>query len=148
MFGIKFTFNEEKAKSVTVANEDVVTAEEAGAIVDRYQDNMIGLLKEKFKFKPANNTKISVIHFEKDDPTNGHIQFLAAFSNLRAENYGIPTVDEQEIRRIAGNIIPAMITTTAAVVGHVGIEFTKLAFGFKEMEDFKQVFMNFALPMI
>lgn len=41
-----------------------------------------------------------------------------------------------------------MITTTAAIVGHVGIEFTKLAFGFKEMEDFKQVFMNFALPMI
>lgn len=73
VFGIKFAFNEEKAKSVTVADEDVVTAEEVSAVVDQYQDNMIGLLKEKFKFKPANNVKISVIHFEKDDPTNGHI---------------------------------------------------------------------------
>lgn len=41
-----------------------------------------------------------------------------------------------------------MITTTAAVVGHVGVEFVKLCFGHSKIEDFKQVFMNFALPYI
>ena len=36
VIGSKFTFNEEKAKKVTVADEDVVTADEASAIVDQF----------------------------------------------------------------------------------------------------------------
>jgi len=41
-------------------------------------------------------------------------------------NYHIKVVDDEEIRRIAGNITPAIITTTSAIVGHVMIEYMKL----------------------
>lgn len=30
-----------------------------------------------------------------------------------------------------------MITTTAAIVGHVGVEFVKLCFKFDKIEDYK-----------
>jgi ubiquitin-activating enzyme E1 len=48
------------------------------------------------------------IEFEKDDESNGHVAFVNAASNLRAIAYGIPTVDEMETRRVAGNIVPAV----------------------------------------
>lgn len=41
-------------------------------------------------------------------------------------NYNIKTVDDEEIRRIAGKITPAIVTTTSAIVGHVMVEFMKL----------------------
>lgn len=51
-------------------------------------------MKEKAEFikKYANNekyTKIQIIEFEKDDPTNWHIDFVTSASNLRAINYKI-----------------------------------------------------------
>ena len=52
-------------------------------------------------------------------------------------NYNIVPASIDEIRRIAGNIIPAMITTTAAIVGHVCIEYIKLVRGMKNIEDYK-----------
>ena len=41
---------------------------------------------------------LSEIEFEKDDPSNGHIDFITAASNLRARNYGIPEVLPQGLR--------------------------------------------------
>lgn len=63
--------------------------------------------------------------FEKDDLTNHHIQFITHCSNLRARSYGIPTADFHQTKRIAGNIIPAMVTTTSLVTGLVGFEVLK-----------------------
>ena len=45
--------------------------------------------------------------FEKDDDTNGHIDFIHACSNLRARNYKINECDRQKTKMIAGKIIPA-----------------------------------------
>lgn len=72
-----------------------------------------------------NTNKWNLTEFEKDDPTNFHIEFVAGVSNLRARNYKIEEVDNFKVKLIAGKIIPAIATTTAMVVGAVGIEILK-----------------------
>ena len=59
--------------------------------------------------------------FEKDVDTNHHIDFITASSNIRAEQYGIETADRLRTKKIAGKIIPAMATSTAAVSGLVSL---------------------------
>ena len=64
--------------------------------------------------------------FEKDDDKNFHIDFISATANLRARNYKINEVDRFKVKIIAGKIIPAIATTTALVVGAMGLEIYKL----------------------
>ncbi|XP_041129070.1 ubiquitin-like modifier-activating enzyme 1 [Polyodon spathula] len=90
--------------------------------------------------------KLTAIDFEKDDDTNFHMDFIVAASNLRAENYDIPPADRHKSKLIAGKIIPAIATTTAAVVGLVCLELFKIVQGHKKVESFKNGFMNLALP--
>ncbi|PVD24234.1 hypothetical protein C0Q70_14704 [Pomacea canaliculata] len=90
--------------------------------------------------------KINAIEFEKDDDTNFHMDFITAASNLRAENYSIPPADRLKSKLIAGRIIPAIATTTAMVVGLVGLEMIKLIQGHTNVERFKNGFANLALP--
>ncbi len=75
--------------------------------------------------KVANKTKPQATEFEKDDPTNFHIDFISACANLRARNYKLTEVPKFKVKLIAGKIIPALATTTAMVVGAVGIEIIK-----------------------
>lgn len=86
------------------------------------------------------------IEFEKDDPTNWHIEFMGGVSNLRARNYKIEEVDNFKVKLIAGKIIPAIATTTAMVVGAVGIEIIKFLLN-KPAEIYKNVTINLALPL-
>ena len=86
------------------------------------------------------------IEFEKDDPTNWHIEFMAGVSNLRARNYKIEEVDNFKVKLIAGKIIPAIATTTAMVVGAVGMEIIKFLLN-KSAEVYKNVTINLALPL-
>lgn len=64
--------------------------------------------------------------FEKDNDNNFHIDLITAISNLRARNYRIPELDRIKIKLIAGKIIPAIATTTAMIVGAVGLELIKI----------------------
>ena len=50
---------------------------------------------------------------------------MSGVSNLRARNYKIEEVDNFKVKLIAGKITPAIATTTALVVGAVGIEIIK-----------------------
>lgn len=66
------------------------------------------------------------LEFEKDDDDNFHIDFITAAANLRAVNYSITTQDRMKVKLVAGKIIPAIATTTAAVTGLALIEFYKV----------------------
>ncbi|KAJ7376607.1 Ubiquitin-like modifier-activating enzyme 6 [Desmophyllum pertusum] len=61
--------------------------------------------------------------------------------------YSIETADRLKTKKIAGKIVPAIATTTAAVAGLVTIELVKVVMK-SPADDFKNCFMNLALPYV
>lgn len=88
---------------------------------------------------------LNIVDFEKDDETNGHVSFVSAASNLRAMTYGIPVADAMETRRVAGRIVPAMITTTGLVSALSCLELIKMLKGLP-LTTHRNAFVNLALP--
>lgn len=63
-------------------------------------------LSRQFQPEPAD--------FEKDDDLNFHISFVTSCANLRCDNYTLKRTDFHACKVIAGKIIAAIATTTAA----------------------------------
>ena len=109
---------------------------------------MLSLILEKLneaKIGASFLPRLNLADFEKDDESNGHVAFITAASNLRAMAYGIPPADAMETRRVAGRIVPAMITTTALVSALSCLELVKLLKGLP-LTAHRNAFVNLALP--
>ena len=95
----------------------------------------------------ANPDKLHPEDFEKDDDTNGHIDFIHACSNLRAKNYKIQECDRQKTKMIAGKIIPAIATTTAAITGIVSLQLYTL-YQTNKIDFLRDCYLNLAINSI
>mmetsp|Transcript_28340 Transcript_28340/g.71145 ORF Transcript_28340/g.71145 Transcript_28340/m.71145 type:complete len:1022 (+) Transcript_28340:194-3259(+) len=127
----------DESKSATAAAQ-----EQEKSLSDEFIAKVVTELKPVLgKAAPVN-----VVDFEKDDDTNFHIDYIHAVASLRARVYELPCVDRRETKKIAGNIIPAIATTTAAVSALVALELVKLAAGLEDLENYKNLFLNLALP--
>ena len=103
------------------------------------------IAKEALNKIVPRDQRMKTIEFEKDDEQNGHVVFVNAASNLRAMVYGIPIVDAMETRRVAGKIIPAMISTTAFVSALSCTELVKVVQN-ADLQQHRNAFINLALP--
>ncbi len=72
------------------------------------------------------------IEFEKDDDDLGHVNWICLSSNMRNIQYSIEQTDLFETRKIAGNIIPAMITTTSLISGYQVLEYMRICKLYKQ----------------
>lgn len=91
---------------------------------DEKVNNLIEEINKYFNSldKNINLDLIKIEEFDKDDESKGHVEFLYAFSNLRAENYNIEKCDIYKVKMVSGKIVPAIASTTAAIVGIVALQ--------------------------
>lgn len=100
------------------------------------KESLKALLGKLQAFASTPAPKLEEADFEKDDDFNFHIEFITQCANLRADNYHIPNSDFQKVKLVAGRIVPAIATTTAAVCGLVMLELFKTVLG-KPVEAFR-----------
>ncbi|KNH08296.1 ubiquitin-like modifier-activating enzyme [Perkinsela sp. CCAP 1560/4] len=140
----QYTSSEKTKRLATVSENADNQADEKRNSYELKRDALLGNLQAYTKMQK----KLVPISFEKDDDANYHVLFVTSCSNLRAVNYGIDKADFYTTKRISGRIIPAMVTTTASIVGLVMIELAKLAVHRKSeytVDKFKNAFLNLAI---
>ena len=117
----------DKSKKSFNYNKDKISKEERKIKRSKKLEKVNNYIKEINQYfdtieKGMNLDLIKIEEFDKDDETKGHIEFLYAFTNLRAENYDIEKCDISKVKMVAGKIVPAIASTTAAVVGIVALQ--------------------------
>ena len=106
-------------------------------IMDRYDINFIKDIISSFKHITVNS-----LEFDKDNDGLKHVDMIVLLSNMRNKQYNINQVDKYTTRKISGNIIPALITTTAIVAGFQILEFIKLVKYNKTSADNLEIYKN------
>ena len=107
-------------------------------------ENKCELLKSTIK-----KLNMNELIFEKDDDNLKHIHWIATVANLRNIQYSINTTSILNTKKIAGKIIPAIITTTSIIAGFQIIEYLKIIHYENKIneniEKMKNIFINLDL---
>lgn len=107
----------------------------------------IAALREELPKARAEGCCVRPAVFEKDCDANHHVDFVWAATNCRAANYGLGAAERLAVKRVAGHIVPALATTTAAVSGLVAGELVKLV-ARAPVAAHRNAFLNLALPLL
>jgi len=113
-------------------------------LLEGTEEKEIKIIKQKLNKINIDSKKINPEKYEKDNDTNGHIDFIFSCSNIRAKNYNIKEMDKQKIKMIAGRIVPAMATTTAAITGIVCLQLYTLN-QTNKIDYFRNCYLNLAV---
>lgn len=103
-----------------IAEEKIIIKENTSSkeqLINKFNDEIIKKIEENENNIQEKIKSILPLKFEKDNDENFHINFILSFSNLRANNYKIEKTDFLKVKEVAGNIIPAIASTTAAISG-------------------------------
>ena len=140
-------------------NEEIMPEKEQKLKKDKKEEiqKRIKLSKEKLNNIKKDIEKLDILEiqqniqkifniqeFEKDDDFNGHVDFIYAASNLKAEIYKIEKCDKLKVKLKAGKIIPAVSTTTSAIVGLVSLQLYTL-FQTNDIKYLRDHYFNFAI---
>ena len=133
------SINQEKedANDESIDNESE-SQNKAKIELDELLNELAAIKRENYDPK-----KICPEEFEKDHDENGHIDFIHAGANLRARNYKIDECDRNNTKKIAGNIIPTILTTTASIAGFASIQLYTL-FQTHERKYFRNSILDLA----
>ena len=86
-------------------------------LLNKFKNEVMKKINENINNIREKIIGLKPIIFEKDNDENNQINFILSFSNLRAKNYNIKKCNFLKAKKIAGNIIPAIASTTAAITG-------------------------------
>eukprot|EP01080_Neovahlkampfia_damariscottae_P007198 gene7198-11514_t len=142
-----------KMKKVVTGNEEEEEQQEEQQKEESKEEkekreNYYKMIKDDLKnIEKFKDFKVNPVDFEKDLDENFHMDFITSASNIRASAYGIPEADKHKTKGIAGNIIPAMITTTAMVTGLIGNETYKILQN-KEIDYFRNSYISLAFNSV
>ena len=113
-------------------------------LINSFENNELLVIKKNESNIKEKINLINPIKFEKDDDENFHINFILSFSNLRASNYYIEPTNFLTTKEVAGNIIPAIASTTAAVTGIACLQIYTLLQS-NDIKLFKNISFNLAI---
>lgn len=125
-----------------ISTEGIDNAPKSTVSIDDILASLYSELRETASAISASKVNFEPADFEKDDDMNFHIAFITSCANLRCDNYSIKRTDFHACKVIAGKIIAAIATTTAAVCGLVILELFKLV-----LEKDTEAFMNRAIGL-
>jgi len=92
-------------------------------------------------------SKLANLHpaeFEKDDDTNHHVDWITSASNLRGWTRRLEPSTRAHCRMVAGRIIAAIATATAAITGFVFLEIYKLIMKTEDPNEYRWSTINLA----